>query len=97
LSGTDYVFPALVSTGQIKFGEPTSRSMFETLLDEVVEKSDALKGHNGKFTTHCFCRGGAQYHCLWADRKWSLKAVKWWGGWSSTKNVSHSFDPNIVA
>ncbi|KAF7334010.1 hypothetical protein MVEN_02306200 [Mycena venus] len=40
-----------------------------------------------RFTTHCFRRGGAQYRFLWADRKWSLKAVKWWGGWSSNENV----------
>ncbi|KAJ6506544.1 hypothetical protein C8R45DRAFT_922728 [Mycena sanguinolenta] len=79
LTAKDYVFPALASTGQIKFGEPTSRSAFETLLDEVVDKSNVLQGRNGKFTTHCFRRGGAQYRFLWADRKWSLKAVKWWG------------------
>ncbi|KAJ7909902.1 hypothetical protein B0H13DRAFT_2329841 [Mycena leptocephala] len=87
LTGTDYVFPALASTGQIKFGVCTSRSGFETLLDEVVGKSNVLNGRNGKFTTHCFRRGGAQYSFLWADRKWSLKAVKWWGGWSSNENV----------
>ncbi|KAJ6533640.1 hypothetical protein B0H19DRAFT_1081055 [Mycena capillaripes] len=87
LTGIDYVFPALASTGQVKFGEPTSRSAFETLLDDVVDKSGVLKGRNGKFTTHCFRRGGAQYRFLWADRKWSLKAVKWWGGWSSNENV----------
>ncbi|KAJ7149449.1 hypothetical protein C8R43DRAFT_1128452 [Mycena crocata] len=87
LVGTDFVFPALASTGQIKFGECTSRSAFETLLDAVVEKSDVMRGRNGKFTTHCFRRGGAQYRFLWADRKWSLKAVKWWGGWSSNENV----------
>ncbi|KAK6969226.1 hypothetical protein R3P38DRAFT_3337142 [Favolaschia claudopus] len=87
LTGNDFVFPALASTGQVKFGEPTSRSAFETLLNDVVEKSDALHGRNGKFTTHCFRRGGAQYRFLWADRKWSLKAVKWWGGWSSNENV----------
>jgi hypothetical protein len=87
LTGTDYVFPALASTGQIKFGECSSRSGFETLLDEVVDKSNVLNGRNGKFTTHCFRRGGAQYRFLWADRKWSLKAVKWWGGWSSNENV----------
>ncbi|KAK6984406.1 hypothetical protein R3P38DRAFT_2806593 [Favolaschia claudopus] len=50
----DFVFPALASTGQVKFGEPTSRSAFETLLNDVVEKSDALHGRNGKFTTHLF-------------------------------------------
>jgi hypothetical protein len=62
LSGTDYVFPALASTGQIKFGELTSRSAFETLLDDVVERSNVLHGRNGKFTTHCFRRdaNGAQ-------------------------------------
>ncbi|KAJ7907750.1 hypothetical protein B0H13DRAFT_1879293 [Mycena leptocephala] len=84
---TDYVFPALASTGQIKFGEPTSRSAFEALLDEVVDKSNVLQGRNSKFTTHSFRRGGAQYRFMWADRKWSLKAVKWWGGWSSNENL----------
>ncbi|KAJ7869298.1 hypothetical protein B0H14DRAFT_2346111 [Mycena olivaceomarginata] len=88
LSGSDYVFPALASTGQVKFGEPTSRSAFETLLDDVVKRSSVLHGRNGKFTTHCFRRGGALYRFLWADRKWSLKAVKWWAGWSSNENVS---------
>jgi hypothetical protein len=87
ITDEDFVFPALASTGKIKFGEPTSRSAFETLLDSVVERSGVLAGRNGKFTTHCFRRGGAQYRFLWADRKWSLKAVKWWGGWSSNENV----------
>ncbi|KAJ7058277.1 hypothetical protein C8F01DRAFT_1060536, partial [Mycena amicta] len=87
LTGNDYVFPALASTGQIKFGESTSRSAFETLLDDIVGKSNVLRGRNGKFTTHRFRRGGAQYRFLWAERKWSLKAVKWWGGWSSNENV----------
>ncbi|KAJ7748139.1 hypothetical protein B0H16DRAFT_1725751 [Mycena metata] len=87
LSGGDYVFPAIASTGKLKFGECTSRSAFETLLETVVEKSNVMQGRNGKFTTHCFRRGGAQYRFLWAERKWSLKAVKWWGGWSSNENV----------
>ncbi|KAJ7143011.1 hypothetical protein C8R44DRAFT_726298 [Mycena epipterygia] len=87
LAGSDFVFPAIASTGQLKFGECTSRTAFETLLDEVVDKSNVMQGRNGKFTTHCFRRGRAQYRFLWADRKWSLKAVKWWGGWSSNENV----------
>ncbi|KAJ7247425.1 hypothetical protein B0H12DRAFT_1072938 [Mycena haematopus] len=87
LQGTDFVFPAIASTGQLKFGECTSRSGFETFLEDAVEKSGVMKGRNGKFTTHCFRRGGAQYRFLWAERKWSLKAVKWWGGWSSNENV----------
>ncbi|KAJ7050595.1 hypothetical protein C8F01DRAFT_1377498 [Mycena amicta] len=87
LTGADYVFPAIASTGQIKFGEPTNRSTFETLLDTIVAQSNVLRGRNGRFTTHCFRRGGAQYRFLWAERKWSLKAVKWWGGWSSNDNV----------
>ncbi|KAJ7751358.1 hypothetical protein B0H16DRAFT_1460271 [Mycena metata] len=65
LSGSDYLFPAIASTGKLKFGECTSRSAFETLLETVVEKSNVMQGH----------------------RKWSLKAVKWWGGWSSNENV----------
>ena len=88
LMGSDFLFPAIASTGQLKFGESTSRTSFETLLEEVVEKSNVMQGRKGKYTTHCFRRGGAQYRFLWAERKWSLKAVKWWGGWSSNENVS---------
>ncbi|KAJ6456576.1 hypothetical protein DFH09DRAFT_847576, partial [Mycena vulgaris] len=87
LTGDDFVFPAFASTGQLKFGECIRRSEFETLMELIVEKSDVMKGRSGKFTTHCFRRGGAQYRFLWAERNWSLRAVKWWGGWPSNKNV----------
>lgn len=88
LNPDDYIFPAIASTDCLKFGEPTSRSGFEVLMDGVIDNSGVLQGRNGKFTTHCFRRGGAQYRFMWAPRKWSLKAVKWWGGWSSSENVS---------
>jgi hypothetical protein len=88
LARDDFIFPALASTGRLKFGEATSRSGIEALLDGIVEKSSVMSGRTGRFTTHCFRRGGAQYRFMWADRKWSLKAVKWWGGWSSSEKVS---------
>lgn len=88
LADHDYIFPAVASTGQLKFGEATSRSGFENLMDDIIQRSGVMNGRNGKFTTHCFRRGGAQYRFMWAARKWSLKAVKWWGGWSSNERVS---------
>ncbi len=91
LDANDYIFPALASTGFLKFGEPISRSGFEALLEKVVEGSGVMAGRAGKFTTHCFRRGGAQYRFMFADHKWSLKAVKWWGGWSSSENVCNVF------
>ncbi|KAJ8487334.1 hypothetical protein ONZ45_g14383 [Pleurotus djamor] len=87
LEAQDYIFPAIASTGKLKFGEPMTRAGVEKLLDLVTSKSGVLKGRNGKFTTHCFRRGGAQYRFMWAETRWSLKAVKWWGGWSSSENV----------
>ncbi len=87
LTENDFIFPAISSTGKLKFGEPASRTGFESLMDEIVKGSGVLGDRNGKFTTHCFRRGGAQYRFMWASRRWSLKAVKWWGGWSSNDNV----------
>jgi hypothetical protein len=69
LADEDYIFPAIASTNLIKFGEPTSRSGIEILLELVVEKSGVMKGRNGKFTTHCFRQGGTQYWFMWAERK----------------------------
>ncbi|KAK7691284.1 hypothetical protein QCA50_004677 [Cerrena zonata] len=77
LHADDYIFPAIASTGKLKLGDPTSRTAIENLLDTVVDGSGVLGSRNGRFTTHCFRRGGAQYQFMWATRKWSLKAVKW--------------------
>jgi hypothetical protein len=79
LTDDDYVFPALSSNGMLKIGDVTNRSGIETLLDAIVDASGVMEGRNGKFTTHCFRRGGAQYRFMWAEHKWSLKAVKWLG------------------
>ncbi len=87
LDAEDFIFPGIASTGRLKLGEPTSRSGIESLLEAVAKGSGLLRGRSGRFTTHCFRRGGAQYRFMWAKRKWSLKAVKWWGGWSSNDNV----------
>src|ERR1700722_554580 len=88
LQADDFIFPAIASTDRLKFGKPTTRSGFESLMDDIVGHSGLMEGWYGKFTTHCFCCGGAQYRFMWADRRWSLKAVKWWGSWSSSENVS---------
>lgn len=88
LRDDDPIFPAISSTGELKFGEgPISRSGFESLFEGIIKDSGVLDGRNGKFTTHCFRRGGAQWRFMWAPIKWSLRAVKWWGGWSSNDNV----------
>ncbi|KAF9492745.1 hypothetical protein BDN71DRAFT_1357902, partial [Pleurotus eryngii] len=83
LKADDYLFPALASTGKLKLGEPMTCAGIEKLLDLIVAKSGVLNRRNGRFTTHCFRRGGAQYWFMWAESKWSLKVVKWWGGWAS--------------
>lgn len=90
LFSNDYIFPAIASTDALKFGEHITRTAFEKLLESVVSLSKVREGRKGKFTTHCFRRGGAQFRFMWAPRKWSLKAVKWWGGWSSGDSAGAS-------
>jgi hypothetical protein len=87
LKDSDCLFPALSSTGKIKIGESIHRSGIEKMLQQAVDGSGVLAGRRGKYTTHCFRRGGAQYRFMWAQHKWSLKAVKWWGGWSAGEQV----------
>ncbi|THU92314.1 hypothetical protein K435DRAFT_862637 [Dendrothele bispora CBS 962.96] len=38
----------------------------------------------GRYTTHCFRCGGAQYRFMFAPigQRWTLAMVRWWGGWS---------------
>jgi hypothetical protein len=89
LQKDDFLFPAIAATGKLKIGTSVGRTEIEKMLDYFVAGARLLNGRSGKFTTHCFRRGGAQWCFMWRpDRKWSLKAVKWWGGWAPTENVS---------
>jgi hypothetical protein len=93
----DFIFPAVASTGKLKIGTPVGRAEIEKMLDMFVAGGGLLVGRVGKFTTHCFRRGGAQWCFMWRpDRKWSLKAVKWWGGWAPTESVRHALFPRSI-
>ncbi|KAF9949365.1 hypothetical protein BGZ72_008847 [Mortierella alpina] len=87
LQPDDYVFPALDGRGRVKLKERFPATHVQTLLDQFTEDAELLNGRNGRFTAHCFRRGGAQYRFMFAKEKWSLKAVKWWGGWSEGEKM----------
>ena len=76
------MFPALDAQGRIKFQEALSQTRVQGWLDQLTNQTGLLARRNGRFTTHCFRRGGAQFRFMFAKEKWSLKAVKWWGGWT---------------
>jgi hypothetical protein len=59
LQDNDFLFPAIASTGKLKIGEKVSRTGFETFMTAIIDCSGVSTGRNGKFTTHCFHRGGA--------------------------------------
>jgi hypothetical protein len=87
LLSNDFIFPAIAATGKLKIGTSVGRAEIEKMINMFVSGADILKGRAGKFTTHCFQRGGAQWCFMWRDCRWSLKAVKWWGGWAPTESV----------
>lgn len=87
LKHDDYLFPALALDGRVKLKEPFSHTRTRTLLDQFTADSGLLENKHGRYTTHCFRRGGAQHRFMFAKEKWSLKAVKWWGGWSEGEAV----------
>ncbi|KAK3827176.1 MAG: hypothetical protein JOS17DRAFT_791951 [Linnemannia elongata] len=82
LQPDDFVFPALDAKGRIKYHEALSQPRIQGWLDQLTNQPGLLARRNGRFTTHCFRRGGAQFRFMFAKEKWSLKAVKWWSGWS---------------
>lgn len=82
LQPDDYVFPCMDLKGRAKIKEPFSHSRIQSILDDFTKEAGLLANRNGRFSTHCFRRGGAQHRFMFAEEKWSLKAVKWWGGWS---------------
>jgi len=54
----DFVFPALDAKGRVKFKEPLSQTRVQALLDQFTNDSELVAGRHGRFTAHCFRRGG---------------------------------------
>ncbi|KAF9437897.1 hypothetical protein BGZ76_010608, partial [Entomortierella beljakovae] len=86
VSGDDLIFPGVDIKGLPKINSRFSYKRVNDLLDEFSKGANLTEGcSRGKFTTHCFRRGGAQHRAIIAQEKWSLQVVRWWGGWSENE------------
>ena len=92
LEGDDYIFPAIGSNGLANLGNPIPHDTIQKWLDEFVDACGVNLGH-GRLTTHCFRRGGSQYRfmCAPLGKRWSLAAIRWWGGWAEGEHVCISY------
>ncbi|KAF8057447.1 hypothetical protein FPV67DRAFT_1430111 [Lyophyllum atratum] len=83
LAPDEFLFPYISSNGAIHLNREMSHDMVQNLIDEFT--GDLAK----RYTTHCFRRGGAQYRFMYAPlgQRWSLTAVRWWGGWAEGESV----------
>ncbi|KAF8519606.1 hypothetical protein BU17DRAFT_47589 [Hysterangium stoloniferum] len=79
----DYIFPAIGSNGIARIETPIPHDTIQKWLDEFVGACEINLGQ-GRLTTHCFHRGGAQYRFMYAHfgKRWSLAVIRWWGGWA---------------
>ncbi|CEH14089.1 Integrase-like, catalytic core [Ceraceosorus bombacis] len=87
----DLVFPALhLKTGAFRMKETMGSNEINALLDELADIEGLADLHAGRFTSHCFRRGGAQdaviYATNYGEQRKSLKAAQWWGGWSPSEH-----------
>jgi hypothetical protein len=89
LGASDYLFPALASNATVKRDVPISHDVIQEMIHKFSTDAGITLGV-GKFTTHCYRRGGAQYRFMLAPsgQRWSLSMVRWWGGWAQSEQVS---------
>jgi hypothetical protein len=86
LGPEDYIFPAIGANGIVQDDD------VQKWIKEFTAGAK-LPQANGTFSTHCYRRGGAQYRFMFAPvgRRWTLRQVRWWGGWAEGENVHLSF------
>ncbi|KIM36467.1 hypothetical protein M413DRAFT_13964 [Hebeloma cylindrosporum] len=84
LDPEDYIFPAMGANGVVHPREPISHDTIQKYIDEFTHGAGIAQATFGRFSTHCFRRGGAQYYFMFAPvgKRWSLRKVRWWGGWA---------------
>lgn len=90
LEPEDYIFPAMGATGLVQRGECISQDTVQKWINEFTQGAGIPQAAGGSFSTHCFRRGGAQYRFMFAPvgQRWSLRTVRWWGGWAEGEHVS---------
>ncbi|KIL00306.1 hypothetical protein PAXRUDRAFT_770033, partial [Paxillus rubicundulus Ve08.2h10] len=84
----NYVFPAMGAAGIMQPREPLSHDTVQSWIDEAVSGAKIAVSNGGKFTTHMYRRGGAQYRYMFAPvgKRFTLAKVRWWGGWAENKH-----------
>ena len=89
LKPDDYIFPAFNQHAKLQRGIPATPDAIQLWISEFTADS-GISPTLGQFTTHCFRRGGAQYRFMFAPvgKRWSLRTVRWWGGWATGEHVS---------
>lgn len=91
---SDPLFPRCNETGtSIDFGEKMVQNTFMKCINSAVSACgiiprNAAGEELGKFTAHCFRRGGAQHRFVTGKSRWSLDVVKWWGGWGTSDDMN---------
>lgn len=80
-------------TEKLEFGEKMTQQTFMVTVNTVVRSCgiiprNAAGNELGKFTAHCYRRGGAQHRFVTGKTRWPLDVVKLWGGWGTGDDVS---------
>jgi hypothetical protein len=98
LGPDDYIFPRMSRCGKDKVSiYPTTAQSHETTQRQIDTAISRIGETRGRFTTHCFRRGGAQWRFLYAPLhlRWKLDRVRWWGNWAKGEHVSHFCPENF--
>jgi hypothetical protein len=85
LDQDDCIFPSMGANSVMQPRDQLSHD----IVQKWINKATVGAGICGSFSTHCFRRGGAQYHFMFAlvGERWTLARVRWWGGWAEHEQV----------
>ncbi|UZJ51929.1 hypothetical protein CBS101457_003819 [Exobasidium rhododendri] len=90
---TDHIFPAPdKKVGRLQTGTRMEAAQINLMLGQIENINSMLKNQQGKFTSHCFRRGGAQdavlHAHLYGEQRQSITRALWWGGWSKGERTN---------
>ena len=85
LQDNEFIFPTIASNGLTYSNKGLDHDVVQKLLNVFAVGAGLQK----QFTTHCLCRGGAQYRFQFCPigERWTLSRIRWWGGWAEGEKV----------
>jgi integrase len=89
-NGNSFFFPSVRISGKelvLDRSVPFAHDVVKAKLNNLLTENDLVDPVTEFYTLHTFRRGGAMYRFQYAEQRFPLTGILYWGGWSKSESL----------